>query len=53
MDLSVQIHDLQYTSGTELSACSTNTNLNYDKIKMYFVRDLTFEMDAKLPIGYS
>ena len=51
--LPVCIQDLQYTSGLEVSTCSIDTDLNYDKVKTYFVHDLRFEMDAKLPIGYS
>ena len=51
--LPVCIQDLQYTSGIEVSTCSIDPDLNNDKVKMYFVHDLRFEMDAELPIGYS
>ena len=49
----VHIWDLQYVSGLEVSACSIDTDLNYDKILTYFIHDQRFEMGAKLPIGYS
>ena len=49
----VRIRNLQYAPGLEVSACSIDTDLNYDKILTYFIHDQRFEMGAKLPIGYS